>query len=104
MTARLGTLGMLMHCFGAATALTLVHYLDFWGQLAAITAGGVLGFYATVRASECVVMSTVSAVSLRGPRTRLEPNGTRRSAHIRSWSRQEPHVTVGALYVRQAAL
>ena len=36
-TAKLGTIGMLMHCFGAATALTLVHYLDFWGQLAAIT-------------------------------------------------------------------
>ena len=64
-TARLGTLGMLMHCFGAATALTLVQFLDFWGQFAALSAGAAVGFYAPVRASECVVMSTVTAVSLR---------------------------------------
>jgi hypothetical protein len=30
-TAKLGTLGMLMHCFGALTALTLVQVLGFWG-------------------------------------------------------------------------
>jgi hypothetical protein len=29
-TTKLGTLGMLMHCFGAATALTLIHPLGFW--------------------------------------------------------------------------
>ena len=52
-TAKLGTLGMLMHCFGAATALTLVHLLDFWGQLAALSAGAAVGFYAPVRASQC---------------------------------------------------
>ena len=28
-TTKLGTLGMLMHCFGAATALTLIHHLGF---------------------------------------------------------------------------
>ena len=64
-TAKLGALGMLMHCFGAATALMLVHYLDFWGQLAAITAGAGVGFYAPVRASQCVVMPTVSTSSIR---------------------------------------
>ena len=55
-TARLGTLGMLMHCFGAATALTLEQFHDFWGQFAALSAGAAVGFYAPVRASECVVM------------------------------------------------
>eukprot|EP00966_Prymnesium_polylepis_P186516 4323502-Prymnesium_polylepis.1 len=64
-TAKLGTLGMLMHCFGAATALTLTQFLGFWGQLGAISAGAVVGFYAPVRASQCVLMSSVTAVSLR---------------------------------------
>jgi hypothetical protein len=104
-TTKLGTLGMLMHCFGAATALTLIHHLGFWvrrqpapppphfpscqflarislcnvcschgiqrhnglgqGQLGAIGAGAVAGFYAPVRASQCVVMSAVTFVSLR---------------------------------------
>ena len=64
-TAKLGTLGMLMHCFGAATALTLTQFLGFWGQLAAISAGAAVGFYAPMRASQCVVMSNVSTASLR---------------------------------------
>ena len=64
-TAKLGMLGMLMHCFGSVTALTLTQYLDFWGQFAAISAGAVVGFYAPVRASSCVVMSSVTVVSLR---------------------------------------
>ena len=64
-TTKLGMLGMLMHCFGAATALTLIHYLGFWGQLAAISTGAVVGFYAPVRASQCVVMSAVTIISLR---------------------------------------
>ena len=81
-TTKLGMLGMLMHCFGAATALTLIHYLGFWGQLAAISTGAVVGFYAPVRASQCVVMSAVTIISLRrlvarwseerGPRARAE--------------------------------
>ena len=64
-TTKLGTLGMLMHCFGSATALTLIHYLGFWGQLGAISAGAAVGFYAPMRASQCVVMPTVTIVSLR---------------------------------------
>ena len=64
-TAKLGTLGMLMHCCGAAAALTLTQFLGFTGQLAAIVAGAAVGFYAPVRASQCVVMSNVTAVSLR---------------------------------------
>ena len=64
-TTKLGTLGMLMHCFGAATALTLIHHIGFWGQLGAISAGAAVGFYAPVRASQCVVMSAVTLVSLR---------------------------------------
>ena len=64
-TSKLGTLGMLMHCFGAAGALTLVQVLGFWGQLSALSAGAVVGFYAPVRASQCVVMPNLSAVSLR---------------------------------------
>ena len=64
-TTKLGTLGMMMHCFGAATALTLIHNLGFWGQLGAISAGAAVGFYAPMRASQCVVMSTVTLVPLR---------------------------------------
>ena len=64
-TAKLGTLGMLMHCFGSATALTLTTYLGFYGQLCAISMGAVVGFYAPMRASQCVVMSSVNDVSLR---------------------------------------
>ena len=64
-TAKLGTLGMLMHCFGAATALTLIQFLGFWGQLGAISTGAVVGFYAPVRASRCVIMSQLSPISLR---------------------------------------
>ena len=64
-TAKLGTLGMLMHCFGAATALTLTQFLGFGGQLAALSFGAAVGFYAPVRASQCVVMSSVTTVSLR---------------------------------------
>jgi len=59
-TAKLGTLGMLMHCFGALTALSITHVLGFWGQLGALTAGAAAGFYAPVRASQCVVMTSVS--------------------------------------------
>ena len=64
-TAKLGTLGMLMHCFGSATALTLTSYVGFYGQLGAISLGAVAGFYAPMRASQCVVMSSVNTVSLR---------------------------------------
>ena len=54
-----------MHCFGAATALTLVQCVGFWGQLGAMSIGACVGFYAPVRASQCVVMSTVTTISLR---------------------------------------
>ena len=57
-TAKIGTLGMLMHCFGAATALTLASNVGFYGQLCAISLGAVAGFYAPMRASQCVVMSS----------------------------------------------
>jgi len=69
-TAKLGTLGMLTHCFGAAAALTLTQLVDFWGQLSAISAGAIVGFYAPMRASQCVVMATVTPGSLRRLTTR----------------------------------
>ena len=61
----IGTVGMLMHCFGAASALTLTQYLGFWAQLGAISAGAIVGFYAPMRASQSVVMSSVTTVCLR---------------------------------------
>ena len=39
--------------------------LGFWGQLTALSAGAAAGFYAPVRASQCVVMPALSAISLR---------------------------------------
>ena len=54
-----------MHCFGSATALGMIQFLDFWGQLSAISVGAAVGFYAPMRASQCVVMPTVTTISLR---------------------------------------
>ena len=64
-TTKLGTIGMVMHCFGSAAALTVIQFLDFWGQLGAISAGAAVGFYAPVRASQSVVMPAVTSISLR---------------------------------------
>ena len=79
-TTKLGTLGMLMHCFGAATALTLIHHLGFWGQLGAISAGAAVGFYAPVRASQCVAEPITLMHSLHAdghPVRRGEPRAQR---------------------------
>jgi hypothetical protein len=59
-TTKLGMLGMLMHCLGAATALTLIHNLGFWGQLAAISTGA-----ASVLAYRAVTLTAATSVLLR---------------------------------------